>query len=171
MPKKQKPKQKNKSSISNKKKTPVEKQKTPRNKEKYPALNFKRQVKTRLDQLDIDYVAKLNDEEKDFLNRFLEETVITNFKHKGPKIYSDPKPFYNSNNARNKCIYTGAKALGILESRTLEGMEQDSHYPTASDVEDAMIHGLELARSGGWEDEELSDEERAELIALGVLKG
>lgn len=95
----------------------MDKQKIPRSREKYAALNFKRQVKTRLEQLDIDYVDQLSESEKAWLNSFLEETVITNFQHKGKKHYKTKKEqrqFYNSNNARNRCMFTKAKAMGTL---------------------------------------------------------
>ena len=112
-----KPKKGNKTVIKNKAKLAVDKQVIPRHKEKFAALNFKRQVKTRLDQLDIDYVDQLSDKEKAWLNSFLEETVITNFQHKGKKHYKTKKSkreFYNSNNARNRCMFTKAKAMGTL---------------------------------------------------------
>ena len=151
--KKQKPKkQKNKSSIKNTSKLSIEKQVTPRNKERYPALNFKRQVKTRLDQLDIDYLDQLSASEKEFLNRFLEETVIANFKHKGEKIYEDPREFYGANNARNRCQYTKAKAMGMLISTpnptALSSLVDNAdNTGTADSVEDAMIAMIDYKKS------------------------
>lgn len=146
-------KPKNKSTIKNKNKIPVEKQKTPRHKEKYPALNPKRAVKTRQEQLEVPYLDQLNDKEKKFLNAFLEETVITNFQHKGKKIYKDRKPFYDANNARNRCMYTAARAMGALHSATTaEALSAvlDTNPGTADDVEDALIAAIELKRSGNW---------------------
>lgn len=151
----------------------VEDQKTPRNKEKYAALNFKRQVKTRLDQLDTDYLDQLNPEQKDYLNRFLEETVITNFQHKGEQLYDNRKPFYDANNARNRCLYTKAKAMGLLfNASTSEALSSimDDNEVSSNSQEDAMLESVTLKRSGDWEEEELSPEERAELVKLGVLK-
>jgi hypothetical protein len=158
MPKTKK-KQKNKNNIRNKSKLAVDKQKTPRNKEKYPALNFKRQVKTRLEQLDCDYVDKLNDKEKAFLNAFLEETVITNFDHKGKLIYKDRKPFYDANNARNRCMYTKALAMGkIANTNTIEALnnaiDNTVKKSVKDDEEDAMILAIALKRSGNWEESE-----------------
>ncbi len=64
-----------------------------RSREKYPALQKKFNLKMRQDYIEPDYVngtfnAKgemvmrpLNDEEKDFLNSYYEEVVVTNFMH------------------------------------------------------------------------------------------
>jgi hypothetical protein len=166
-------KKKNKNTLKNKNKLAVENQKTPRHKEKYPALNFKRQVKTRLGQLETDYVDKLNEKDKAYLNSFLEETVITNFDHKGKKLYKDRKPFYDANNARNRCIYTAAQAMGTLyNASTTEALSavMDIEAPTANNVEDAMLEAMEIKESGSWQEEELSPAERKKLIEMGVLK-
>lgn len=135
--------------MKNTSKLSLEKQKIPRNKEKYPALNFKRQVKTRQDQLDIDYLDQLSHEEKEFLNRFLEETVIANFEHKGEQIYDDPRPFWNANNERNRCQYTKAKAMGMLISTPNPGamsglIDTVENTGTADNVEDAMLSYIDI---------------------------
>jgi hypothetical protein len=126
----------------------------PRSKEKYPALNPRRAVKTRQDQLEVPYLDQLNDEEKAFLNAFLEETVITNFYHKGKRLFKDAKPFYNANNARNKCMYTAAKALGILDHRSLSEISNMVDSGNANEEEDAMLARIELKRSGNWEQDD-----------------
>lgn len=151
--------QKNKSIIKNKSKLPVEKQHIPRSKEKFPALNFRRQVKTRLDQLETDYLDKLNDEEKAWLNAFLEETVITNFQHKGRKFYKSKKAkreFYSSNNARNRCQFTKAKAMNTIVNtknpQALQSLVDAMEQTTASEMEDLFIAAIEIKRSGRTED-------------------
>jgi hypothetical protein len=156
-------KPKNKSNIKNKSKLPVSSQVTPRDKEKYPALNFKRQVKLRRDYFEgiEEYVDQLSDKEKDWLNRFLEETVVTNFQHKGPLIYKTKKArreFYNANNARNRCTFTKAAAMGTLTSyETIAALEHlidnKDGLNTPNDIEDAMIASIELKRSGVLEDQ------------------
>jgi len=167
--------QKNKSIIKNKDKMPVASQVTPRDKERYPALNFKRQVKLRKGYFDgiEEYVDKLSPKEKEWLNRFLEETVVTNFKHKGPLIYKTKKArreFYNSNNARNRCMHTKADAMHMLDSiETMPG-SMDKMFATdigannADDVENAMIAAIEFKRNGSVE-QELKDGKK-ELKAL-----
>lgn len=156
---------KNKSVIKNSSKLSVERQKIPRDKERYPALNFKRQVKLRKGYFDgiEEYVDKLSPKEKEWLNRFLEETVVTNFKHKGPLIYKSKKArreFYNTNNARNRCMQTKAEATGLITSTEVMAGSMDLMFSTEIgadnpwDVENAMIAALELKDSGIVEDQE-----------------
>lgn len=104
-----------------------------REKVNFPALEKKFNLKTRQDQLDFDYVHKLNDKEKEFLNNFVEEEVHANLKHKGKilnKAKKHKKRIYDSNNARNRCQYTISKATGILydldyanQAKTLDAEE------------------------------------------------
>jgi hypothetical protein len=129
----------------------------PRSQEKYPALNPKRAVKNRQEQLEVPYLDQLNEKEKAFLNAFLEETVITNFDHKGKKLYKDRKPFYGDNNARNRCMYTKAKAMQALHRvNTSEELSNllDHDIGTADQCEDALIMAIELKRSGNWEQDD-----------------
>jgi hypothetical protein len=94
------------------------KKRTRYNKQKYASFNTKYQVGVRRELLgDIDYVDKLSEEEKDWLNRFLQETVVTNFNHGGENIITDPdekRKLYSENNKRNKDVYALAKAKGAL---------------------------------------------------------
>lgn len=142
--------------MKNQTKIKVENQKTPRHKEKYAALNFKRQVKLRLEALDgiQEYVDQLNDKEKDWLNRFLEETVITNFQHKGKHHYKTQekrREFYRDNNVRNRCIYTRSKAMGALTNIDTQAalanlMDFADYQSGVLDSEDSMIAMLDLKR-------------------------
>lgn len=82
--------------------------KTKRETKKFPALDKKVNLKSRQHLLDFDYIHKLNDEEKDFLNRFVEEEVHANLKHRGEilnKTAADRKRIYDANNARNRDLY------------------------------------------------------------------
>lgn len=161
--------------MKNSSKLSVEAQVTPRDKERYPALNFKRQVKLRKDYLDgiEEYVHLLSPDEKAWLNSFLEETVITNFKHKGKKFYKSKKAkreFYNSNNARNRCMQTKAAAMHMLDSTDTMPGSMDAMFSTEigadrqDDVEDAMIAALELKRSGAIEEEIIDGEFEMSII-------
>jgi hypothetical protein len=155
----------------------VDKQKIPRHKERWPALNFNRQVKLRKDYFEgiEEYVQQLNDKQKDFLNKFLEETVITNFKHKGSLLYKGKKKrreFYNSNNARNRCMHTMAKAMNILDStETMPNLDVLYNTEVSNDgfnnVEDAMLTAIELKRSGAVEDAMKEADEN--LLAMAKL--
>lgn len=106
---------------------------TRRSKEKYPALVPHLNLKTRFENIDYDYVDKLTDAEKDWLNRFTEEYVNASFKHKNRvhKKKKDELDSYKRNNDRNKDVLTRAKASG-------------------------KIYGLEVIRFAG---EQLSPEE------------
>jgi len=101
-----------------------------RSKAKYPALDPTLNLRTRYEEIEQNQyingvknddgelvIRALTEAEKDWLNRFNEETVNANFKHKGKKIdatKASKKRSYDKNNARNRCIYTKAKASGTL---------------------------------------------------------
>jgi hypothetical protein len=163
--------------MKNSLKLSVDKQKIPRHKERWPALNFNRQVKLRKDYFEgiEEYVQQLNDKQKDFLNKFLEETVITNFKHKGSLLYKGKKKrreFYNSNNARNRCMHTMAKAMNILDStETMPNLDVLYNTEVSNDgfnnVEDAMLTAIELKRIGAVEDAMKEADEN--LLAMAKL--
>lgn len=57
-----------------------------RKKSKYPGLNPKVNTRKRQHLIDQDYVDKLNDEEKAWLNKFNEETISASFKKKDGKF-------------------------------------------------------------------------------------
>ena len=142
----------------------------PRHREKYPALNFRRATKIRREVMEeIDYVSKLSDEEKAWLNSFLEETVVTNFQHKGKKLIRNKegrRKAWRENNARNRDMLGQAKATGmalyctdadfthIFDKNTIEN---------PSDTEDAFITALDNRHT--VENElELSEKEREHLL-------
>lgn len=80
------------------------------------------------------YVDQLNEQEKEWLNSFVEEYVNANFNHgndrvhpvelaeferkNGTKYLADKhkKHCEDRNNARNRCIYTKASTTGNLQS-------------------------------------------------------
>jgi len=87
-----------------------------RSRKKFAALEPTLNLKTRYEELtDFDYIDKLNDKEKDWLNRFLEEEVNANFNHGGKilnKKKEDRKRCYDKNNARNRDVMSRNKAAG-----------------------------------------------------------
>lgn len=98
-----------------------------REKTKYPGLKPHLNLRTRQDLLDIDYVGKLNDKEKAWLNSFLEEEVNAKFDHPGKKLNKskkDKRRIYSNNNARNRCIFTRAKASFQLDPLLDSTMEE-----------------------------------------------
>lgn len=125
-----------------------------RSKSRFPAINPALNLKIRHDDMDQDYIDKLTDEEKDWLNRFNEEYVNTNFNHEGERIH--PKKYTtktvkktgkrrkidvykqeseNRNNRRNNDSYAITKCNGMLKGEDSihgNGTKNDS-------VEDALI--------------------------------
>lgn len=81
---------------------------------KFPALEKKYNLLSRQDLLDFDYLNQLNDKEKAWLNKFVEEEVNASFRHSRPlnKTKKDRQRCYNANNSRNRCILTKNKILG-----------------------------------------------------------
>lgn len=134
--------------------------------QKYPALNPKYQVGNRRELLgDIDYIDKLSEKEKRWLNAFLSETVITNFKHSGPKLYKkveDKRALYRENNKRNIDIYNALKLKNTLAYAGLYKTDSGgdpsktggsifdeyvrNNVADKNDIEDAIIEAIDSMR-------------------------
>lgn len=121
------------------------KKKTRRSQSKYPALDPALNLKTRTDLIVVDYIHKLNDEEKQWLNKFNEEYVNCSFDRKNlkknlaAKNKKLKKDCDDRNNARNRCILTRQKATGFIEyleehSETL-GSNPEQYLNTKMDLE------------------------------------
>lgn len=131
----------------------IKKSKIPRHREKYPTFNVKRQVSNRRELLEADYIDKLSDKEKDWLNRFNEEFVIANFNHKGKLIDGSKKArkkSYDANNARNRCQYTKAKVTGLLNNAPTEAYLKSYIDKNVGDVyetiEDAIVDAIDKSK-------------------------
>jgi hypothetical protein len=119
--------------------------------EKFPALNSKRQVFARREYMDGDYYHLLNDEEKAFMNAFLSETIVTNFNHGGPELYTaveDKRMFYRENNYRNKDAISYAKSKSMLSNvdDIMKAQDRQTHS-TADEVENELIDIITLKNS------------------------
>ena len=125
--------------------------------EAYPALNPRRQVFARREYMEGDYYHKLNDKEKEWLNAFLSETIVTNFYHSGPELYTDiedKRQFYRDNNSRNKDAINWAKSKSMLSNvediyTTLDREE----LKTPSDIEDSWIEAMDIKSSDKYVEE------------------
>lgn len=120
--------------------------------EKYPALNPRFQTADRRELIDCDYVDKLNDKEKDFLNRFLEETVVTNFHHPGKTLIDDVeerRALYRANNQRKKDIINIAKQTNNLHKINDVIEELNTRSSSSSDLEDYYILLMSLKAGDG----------------------
>jgi hypothetical protein len=90
-----------------------------RTKSKFRGLRPELNLKTRFEEIAdmASYAHKLNEEELDWLNRFSEEYVSSNFNHNGNLISRTKKwrkECYDRNNARNRDIFTREKAQGTM---------------------------------------------------------
>lgn len=127
--------------MTHKKKKPYKK--VPRNKLKYPTFEVKRAVVNRREELEVDYLDKLNDEEKAFLNQFQEEWVCANFQNKDKLLdQSDTyrKERYNANNRRNRDLLINAKVRGQITR-----VESDAHLQHYLDVNETNTNETENA--------------------------
>lgn len=108
-----------------------------RSREKYPNLKPELNTKKRYELIDYDYVGKLNNEEKAWLDKFTAEWAGASFsKDDDENIHKSrehKKEIYNRNNARNRCILTEAKATGMI--KYLDDLKYDQR---AVDNEDEM---------------------------------
>lgn len=93
-----------------KKKSGARRSRTP-----YPALRQELNLRIRYENIDYDYIDKLSDDEKKWLNKFTEEYTNASFNnnkkplHKTNKLRKD---CYDRNNARNRDIMSRSKAKG-----------------------------------------------------------
>ncbi len=103
--------------------------KVPRNKLKYPTFEVKRAVVNRREELEVDYINKLSEKEKAWLNQFQEEYVCANFQNKDKLLDKSDKyrkERYNSNNRRNRDILINAKVRGLISR--VESEAHLSHF-------------------------------------------
>jgi len=129
-----------------------------RNGTKYPALDPSLNLKSRFDLIDYDYINKLSDEEKEWLNKFTEEYVNASFKNDEKRIHpviitkevikktgelKDVDQYKREseqrNNRRNVDVLTTHKAGGVLNY--LEEIKE----PEIS-TEDQLIDKIDKSR-------------------------
>lgn len=117
-----------------------------RSKQKYPALKPQYNLKIRYELFDQDYIHKLTDEEKEWLNRFNEEFNNANFNHKGEALHDTAelkKSCYDRNNARNRDVLAKARASGtLIDAPQGVNMFRDV---VDNEAEDRMINRADLS--------------------------
>lgn len=103
---------------------------------------------------DLDYIDQLSPEEKNWMSRFMEEYLGARVKHSGKKVHKDlrtkagRKRLYDANNARNRDMYSLARATGLLnDADPGEAIEaiQFEHY-NAHQIEDKLIDQIDESR-------------------------
>lgn len=105
----------------------------------------------------MDYIDKLSEEEKAFLNNFVEEYHIANFNHKGKKFYKskrEKREIYGNNNASNRCITSlqGSKTMKA-SSEALKYIEMlTERYLSKNEIEDSLIELIDLKNAAKEEE-------------------
>lgn len=124
-----------------------------RDKNRFPSLVPGLNARVRRELIaDIDYIDKLNDDEKEWLNKFMSEEVNASFKNDGTdfnQTTDERKVIYDRNNARNRCQYGLIKAkvanthLINYEDR-LNMVEAHIHteLPASTPIEDVYVDFL-----------------------------
>jgi hypothetical protein len=85
-----------------------ERKKSKRSKAKYPGLVPRLTSRVRQEYHDFDYIDSLDEEAKEFLNRFIEEELNASFKNDDRDLNqetTEKRKIYNQNNARNRDLY------------------------------------------------------------------
>jgi hypothetical protein len=106
-----------KPTVKKAKKPSGEKKKSRRSRSKHPALNPRFAPKVRKDYLDFDYLNQLSPEEKDWLNKFVDEELHASFKNDERdlnKTQEEKRRVYSNNNSRNRDLYGVTKANRLL---------------------------------------------------------
>lgn len=113
-------------------------------KNKYAALQPELNLKTRYEEISDmhSYMHKLNDKEKEWLNKFAEEYVIAS----SEALKSENKPLhrtkklrkscYDRNNARNRDILTKANASG--KSVSINSVYKEDNTEDSISIEDML---------------------------------
>lgn len=126
------------------KKTPKKKKKkVARSNKENPALDPKYTPKVRREFLDMDYIDKLNPKEKEWLNKFTEEYLNASFKNKPSDLHKSKKSkrtIYNQNNARNRDMFSIAKANNLLNysEPKIDDYEENNEV-VSENIEDLLI--------------------------------
>jgi hypothetical protein len=131
----------------------TKKKSTRRSKVKNAALIKRYNSRIRQDEIDYDYLSDLSEEELKWLNDFTEEYVNASV---GKQSEANKNKFHNTpelvkdctdrNNARQRCIYSIAKARNRVIDHTewfletISRTNQEPHY----DVEDELIDNIDL---------------------------
>lgn len=139
---------------------------TKRSKTKYPGLQQGYNLKVRWEALDQDYIDKLSDEEKAWLNKFNEEYVGAGFKKNKNGTFSKKRNFHTTpeerktctdrNNARNRDLYTRSRTRGWIVGINDAMDVIDAIHVTSP--EDALLDLIDLKDRG--EDSEVFKKEQ-----------
>lgn len=124
------------------------KKKKLRSQVKNPNLDTSYHSRTKREYIDMDYVKGLSDKDKTWLNDFIGEYYSADLD------YDDLEKNFHSteelkkdctdrNNARNRCVYTIAKARNKVLDVSVESDESFERIRSPIDVEDSLIEVLD----------------------------
>lgn len=121
------------------------KRKTRREKSKYPALEPELNIKKRWEEIwDVNqYSHKLDDKDKEWLNKFMSEYVCDHLDRKNLKnnlhnTLELKKSCDDRNNSRERDIFTATKAIGVLNY-----LEDNKSKEARFDIEDDLIEKID----------------------------
>ena len=125
--------------------------KTKRERSRYPALNPGLNLKTRTDLIDYDYIDKLSEKDKKWLNKFTEEYVnasidTSNLKKNLHNTQELKKDCFDRNNARNRCILTLQRAQSKIEYL------EDNKKLISENPEDSLIKDVDIQTRNYYDD-------------------
>lgn len=125
-----------------------------RKRSKFPGLSKKYNTKVRQELIDYDYLGKLSEEEKEWLNKFSEEYNSGSFKkteagnystknlHRSKKLRKD---CYDRTNSRNRDVFSITKANDMLkDADKLNFHLEEKSYRDAGQVENDIIEIIDL---------------------------
>jgi len=117
-----------------------------------PALYGKGQTGSRRWQIDMDYVNKLSEEERIWLDQFVHEYHLASFKEGKKHLHKKKqrKEIYGKNNASNRCITSlqGSKTQKLAKgaAQIIDSIHDTRDYYTMKDqLEDAVVSLIDLA--------------------------
>lgn len=115
---------------------------TKRSQTKLPGLKKELYSKIKQQYFDLDYIATLSPEEKQWLNDFLVEYYGANLNESKERMHSTDalrKDVFDRNNARNRDIYNVARTGGRLDSLDEALMNQLEESEIDEEFEERMI--------------------------------
>lgn len=137
------------------------KKNTRRSSKKYPYLNRNENLLIRQSYMDMDYIDKLNDKEKAFMNQFLKEELNANIGSKEKptgkfnKTQKDRKRVFRNNNARNRCLYGRKSITTELDHIGDNPIPLYDDSPT-QDYENRLIDAIDKRREDDLYQEQLA---------------
>lgn len=148
-----------------------------RSRTKYPGLKPRLTSRVRQEYWDFDYIDKLDDASKEFLNRFIEEELNSQFKNDGSdfsKTKEERKRIYDANNAKNRDMLGLVKGK-VANTKLLEygaNIENElAEEINPHNLETAFVDYIDTKQMNEWEaharklDEIADEEDRLASIA------